>query len=287
MPTDKDTALTLQRKYFGNPQGLAQHLVTICLNQIGVVREVFIILDRFSTFDVGFRFLNLLPSATLLKLANTKNGKALCELLLRWFLNPEPLNSSEAAAPGIDWSIELRRLKNAIDNSSPPDDGENPYYTIDAGINLEADAIAVLDKIGPLYYARVGEKFNVNSGTRDSWHQADAMYDVYMGGDRTLSLYNRTRANELIAIIKKGESRAATIQKMTDLIQKYFEQHIIMSDHQKAGAIDIDINGDDATGVSIMTAPQRKIMMEIATKVTGFATLLEKHPPHIHIKFKE
>ncbi len=39
MPNDKDTALTLQRKYFGDPQGLAQHLVNICLNQIGVVRR--------------------------------------------------------------------------------------------------------------------------------------------------------------------------------------------------------------------------------------------------------
>lgn len=285
MPNDKDTALALQRKYFGNPQGLAQHLVTICLNQVGVVREVLLILDRFSTFDVGYRFLNLLPTATLLKLTNTKNGKAVCEMLLRWLLDSRPLDSSEAAAPGIDWGIELKRLKDAVDKSSPQDDGENPYYTIDANIVLEADAIAVLDKIAPLYFAKVGEKFNVNSGTRDSYRQADAMYDVYMGGDRTFSLYkNRTAANELIAVIKKGESRAITVQKMTVIIQNYFEQGSLMSGHQRAGAIDIDINGD--TGIKEMTSAQRKIMMDIAAKVTGFPALLEKSPPHIHIKFK-
>ena len=285
MPNDREIAQNVQKKYYGNPQGLAQYLVSICLNQTGVVREVFYILDRFSTFDVGYRFLNLMTTATLLKLTNGKSGKAFCEVLLSWLLNPEPLRGSEPVAPGIDAVIELKRLKDAIDNSNPKD-GENPYYTIDAGINLEVDAIATLDKIAPLYYAKVGEKFNVNSGTRDSYRQADAMYNVYINGDKTLHLYgNRKVANELIAIIQKGESKAITVQKMTDLIQKYFEQKIYMSDHQKAGAIDISIVGD--VGVPRMTAPKQKIMMEIATKVTGFSALLEKSPPHIHIKFKE
>lgn len=57
-----------------------------------------------------------------------------------------------------------------------------------------------------------------------------------------------------------------------------------MSGHQRAGAIDIDINGD--TGIKEMTSAQRKIMTDIAAKVTGFPALLEKSPPHIHIKFK-
>ena len=35
-----------------------------------------------------------------------------------------------------------------------------------------------------------------------------------------------------------------------------------MSGHQRAGAIDIDINGD--TGIKEMTSAQRKIMMDIA-----------------------
>ncbi len=114
----------------------------------------------------------------------------------------------------VEWGIELKRLKDAVDNSSPQNDGENPYYTIDAGIVLESEAIAILDKIAPLYFAKVGEKFNVNSGTRNSYRQADAMYDVYMNRDRTFSLYkNKTAVNELIAVIKKGESRVITVHK--------------------------------------------------------------------------
>ena len=174
----------------------------------------------------------------------------------------------------------LKELQNQKDKTT------SPYYTIDSGIVLEADAIATLDKIGPLYFAKVGQKFNVNSGTRNSYSQADAMYNVYMNGDKTLSLYNRQRANELIDIIKKGESKAVTIQKMADLIQSYFEKGILMSGHQKAGAIDIAVVGDAATGVPPMSGQQQKIMMGIAKKVTGFGALLEKHPPHIHVKFK-
>lgn len=249
------------------------------------MREVFVFLDRFSTFDVGGHFLNLLPPATLTALAKTKVGKEMCQMLLRWFLNPEPLNSSNPICPGVDFVVQMKRLKDAIDNSSPKDD-ENPYYTIDAGIVLEADAIAVLTKIAPLYFAKVGKKFNVNSGTRDSYRQAVAMYDVYMEGDVTLSLYNRQRANELIAIIKKRESKTVTIQKMTELIQKYFDKGILMSSHQKAGAIDIAVVGDKNTGVAIMETSEQKLMMQIATKVTGFAALRENNPPHIHVKFK-
>jgi hypothetical protein len=285
MPNDKADAQTIQRKYDGKPQALAQHLVSICLNKTNVVKELFFILNNFSTLDVGYRFVSLIPTATLSKLVGTKNGKAFCELLLNWLKTVKPENNSNRVAPDVDAVIQLIKLKNSIDNATAADESEeNPYYTIDAGIVLEADAIAILDKIAPLYFAKVGEKFNVNSGTRNSYRQAEAMYIVYMNGDRTLHLYNRQRANELIAIIKKGESKAATIKKMTDLIQQYADKGIFMSDHQKAGAIDISIRGD--LGVPPMTNPQQKIMMEIATKVTGYKALLENSPPHIHLKFK-
>ena len=83
-----------------------------------------------------------------------------------------------------------------------------------------------------------------------------------MSGDTTLKLYvNRKVANELIEIIKdgqkKGQSKTTIIKTMTDLIQKYFVQGILMSSHQKAGAIDIAVVGDAATGVPIMTSAQQ------------------------------
>ncbi len=162
----------------------------------------------------------------------------------------------------------------------------SPYYTIDANIVLEADAIAVLDKIGPLYFAKTKEKFNVNSGIRSAYRQAAAMYIVYMSGDKILSQYSRWKANEMLAIIKKGESKTVTVQKMAEVIQKYFEKGTLFSDHQQAGAIDIAIVGDIATRILPMSGPNQKIMMEIAKEVTGFSALRETKPLHIHIKFK-
>lgn len=165
----------------------------------------------------------------------------------------------------------------------------SPYYTIDAGIVLEADAIAVLDKIGPLYFEKAGKKFNVNSGTRDSGRQAEAMYTVYMSGDKTLHLYkNRQVIGELLAIIKNGQKTGKTkdtiVGEMKDVIQKYFEKGVFLSGHQRAGAIDIDINGD--VGIDVMSKSEINLMMQIAKKITGRNALLEKSPPHLHIQFK-
>lgn len=171
------------------------------------------------------------------------------------------------------------------DNSLCGNSSVSSYYTIDEGIILEEEAIAILDKIGHEYFKRTGKKFNVNSGTRGSDRQAAAMYQVYMSGDKTFSLYkNRKVADELIAIIKAGGIKESIVKKMTDLIQKNYEQGVFMSSHQRAGAIDISIKGD--IGVPPMSSSEQKIMMEIADKITGKTTLLERSPPHIHITFK-
>lgn len=173
------------------------------------------------------------------------------------------------------------------DNSLCGNSTDSSYYTIDEGIILEEEAIAILDKIGPEYFKRTGKKFNVNSGTRGSDRQAAAMYEVHMSGDKTFSLYkNRKVVEELIAIIKAGGTKESIVKKMTDLIQKYYEQGILMSPHQKAGAIDISIYGDAKAGIPPMSSLEIKIMMEIATKVTGYEALYELKPKHIHARFK-
>ena len=161
---DRTEALSIQKKFYGKPQGLAQYLVEICLNKINIVTEVFYVLDNFSTLDVGYRFVDIIPNATLNQLVKKRRGKAFCEILLSWLLTVKPSNNAEKVAPGVDSVIQLMKLRTAIKNAPPADENEeNPYYTIDKGIVLETDAIAVLDKIAPLYFKGVGKKFNVNS----------------------------------------------------------------------------------------------------------------------------
>jgi len=206
-------------------------------------------------------------------------------------------HTDSLVSQGFAGRISFEVFKNAViakDNDSCLDSTateakKNPYYTIDSGIILEADAILVLNKIAPLYFNKVGKKFNVNSGTRTADRQAEAMYTVYTSGDRTLHLYrNRKVANELIDIIRKGrsarKSKTEIVQKMTTLIQNNASRGIFMSSHQRAGAIDISVRGD--VGVPAMTGSEQKIMTSIATKITGFKAIIEKYPPHIHLKFK-
>jgi hypothetical protein len=281
-------ALAILSKHKGYTHGLyadslGKELAENVINRTAVVNEVFTQIrnqgySNQDLIDVSRVFIDSLDPSQMNQILKDTSGAILLVRVKGYLSCYSEKFTSAARCVKIDTAF-ARTVK-------PPTKEESPYYTIDAGIVVEADAIAVLDKIGPLYFAKVNKKFNVNSGTRDAYRQAEAMYVVYMSGDRTLSLYNRKRANELIAIIKNGESKTVTVKKMGDLIQQYADKNILMSDHQKAGAIDISIMGDSATEVPPMTSSQQKIMMGIATKVTGFAALLETRPPHIHLKFK-
>lgn len=81
MPDDNREAEGIWRQYYGNPDGLALRLTEICLSKIGVVYEVFAILDDYSSSDVSCRFWKKLNDATLQKLLETNEGIAFCKKL--------------------------------------------------------------------------------------------------------------------------------------------------------------------------------------------------------------
>jgi hypothetical protein len=78
---DKSKALALVQKFSGNPSGLAQHLINICLQETEVVYEVFLLLDNYSTLDVGCRFVS---GCDIYSLVNTNSGLYLCKKLYEW-----------------------------------------------------------------------------------------------------------------------------------------------------------------------------------------------------------
>lgn len=288
MPQDAKTeAQALQKQYYGQPENLAVYLARISVNKTAVVYEVFMLLDDFSTLDVGCRFIK---KCNYFQLVKTRKGLFLCQKLYQWLtqlsapLFPPPACAGNAAT--------LLLLKSAIDAAKPepeqdkPED--NPYYTIDEGIVLSAEAIGILDKIGAEYFKKIGKKFNVNSGTRDAYRQAAAMYVKY-GKDKTFSEYgNRAAINEILAAIKTaqaaGKTGSAVVQAMADVIQSQIGRNIFISNHLKAGCIDIAVNA--SPGVTAMSSAERKTMIETAIKVTGGQAFYETNPPHIHIQFK-
>lgn len=288
MPEDAKTeAAKLQKQFYGDPQGLANHLIRISLSKTDVVYEVFLLLDNLSTLDVGCRFIN---GCNYFQLVKKNRGFILCSSLYKWLTEIKiPILQPISCAGNAG---ALLFLKSAIDTAKPEKDEDetkgNPYYTIDADIILESEAIAILDKIGPLYFNKVGKKFNVNSGTRDAHRQAEAMWVKYPK-DKIFSEYpNRKLINEILEAIKNaaGKSNAVVIQAVTDVIQSQINRKEYISKHLIAGCIDIATEGDKPTGVTAMSSSEQKIMIEIAVRVTGGTAKKENNPPHVHIQFK-
>ena len=52
MPDDRNEALAIWKEFYGNPEGLASRLIQICLSKLGVVYQVFAILDDINDFDL-------------------------------------------------------------------------------------------------------------------------------------------------------------------------------------------------------------------------------------------
>lgn len=111
---DQSEALALQQKYYGNPSGLAQHLIRICLNQTAVVYEVFLLLDNFSTLDVGCRFVS---GCDIYALVKTNNGLFLCRKLYKWLTTIRLPVLQPTACVGNATTMLL--LKSAIDTAKP------------------------------------------------------------------------------------------------------------------------------------------------------------------------
>ncbi len=111
---DKSKAQALHKKFAGDPHGLAQHLITICLFQTEVVYEVFLLLDNYSTLDVGCRFVN---GCDIHLLVETNNGLYLCKKLYEWLTTIKVSLIQPTACVGNATTLLI--LKAVIDTAKP------------------------------------------------------------------------------------------------------------------------------------------------------------------------
>lgn len=231
--------------------------------------------------QVARRILDRTPQATLISLAATPGGNSLIVLIGRILRVSAPGNQNEARSIRIRTALDSARPREAANQASQ-------HYTIDAGITLSQEAIGYLDRIGVQYFEQTGSRFNVNSGTRTPSSQADAMYTVIQSGDRTLSLYNRTNVTPILEAYRTasttGRTRQQIVQSMADAIQSQVNRGVYISNHLRAGGIDISVRGD--VGIPAMTADQKRVMIEIARRITGGQAFEERRPPHIHIQYQ-
>ncbi|NJM53128.1 MAG: hypothetical protein HC846_06885 [Blastocatellia bacterium] len=112
-----------------DPQGLAQHLIRVCLIRTGVVYELFLLLDDYSTLDVGCRFIN---GCDIYALVRTNNGLFLCRKLYEWLTTIRLTVLYPIACTKNATTLFL--LKSAIDTAKPEPEKEklkiaaNAYY---------------------------------------------------------------------------------------------------------------------------------------------------------------
>lgn len=133
MPDDRTEAKNIWREYYGNPDGLADRLISICLSKLGVVYQVFAILDTNSDYDVSCRFYKKLSGAILQKLLETNEGIAFCKVIYS-YIEAGPggfsLIRSCSASPG-----EMILFKNLIDTAKvKPNKTAQPRRLSDAEI---------------------------------------------------------------------------------------------------------------------------------------------------------
>ena len=115
---DKAEAFGLHLQFSGDPHGLAEHLISICLVKTEVVFEVFMLLDNFSTLDVGCRFVK---GCDVFQLVRTSRGLFLCGKLYEW-LTQLWVPVKPAACAGDAFSLLM--FKSAIESAKPENEKE-------------------------------------------------------------------------------------------------------------------------------------------------------------------
>jgi hypothetical protein len=295
-------ALAILTKHKGYAFGLysnslGKELAENAISRTAVVNEVFsqIINQGYSNqelIDVSRSFIDSLNPSQMSQILKDTIGAILLVRVKGYLSCYSEKFSSAARCVKIETAFTRTDIEPPPinDKQNNPKSNGNSYYTIDAGIIVEAEAIAILNKIAPEYYKRTGKQFNVNSGTRDAYRQADAMYVKYPR-DKSFSEYpNRKLVNEILEAIKKAQatrnSTAGIVQSMTAVIQTQINRREYISKHLIAGCIDIATTADTKTNVPAMSLLEQKIMIEIAIKMTGGTAKKEENPPHIHIQFK-
>ncbi|MGI8786893.1 MAG: hypothetical protein ACR2HG_03930 [Pyrinomonadaceae bacterium] len=150
MPDDKSEAEGIWKQYYGNPDGLSLRLAQICLTKLGVVYQVFALLDDYSDFDVGCWFWKKINgSAILYQLLETNEGIYFCKQLYAmlsagWY--GFPLSQACTTTPG-----ELLLLKTLIDTAKvKPNDTGEPRKLSDA----EMDWYGNYNQTNLIFYER-------------------------------------------------------------------------------------------------------------------------------------
>jgi LysM repeat protein len=168
---------------------------------------------------------------------------------------------------------------NPTENNSSGGAASTKNYRIRPGVSLSDDAKAKLNLIGQEYSKRSGGKvFEVTSGTRTPYSQADAMYTKITLRDNFSEYKNKKAVNEVLDAYKQAKADNKSPQQikqaMAQTIENQTKQGIYISRHLRGGAIDVSLKGLN-----------EQAFKESVKAVTGQEPLYEGKPRHYHFQF--
>lgn len=289
MPEDAKTeAAKIQKQFYGNPQGLAAHLVKISLSKTDVVYQVFLILDDYSKPDVGCRFLD---DCNYFQLLKKNRGFVLCVELYRWLTTIQMPITQPAHCIGNAGKLLL--LKSAIDTAKPEKDADEkaaeknsgsdggiPFAKLKEGQNIRLSPLVIekMTKVAADYHTATGKSLTITDGDRTALEQAYMMIRQIRKGE--IGLYtNKTAAAEVKKVYDAGRVGGKTddqiAQDIGRVIQNQMEsQGVYISRHLRNGGADIRSRD--------MSAGDLKAFNQAAKK-HGVSVL--KEGDHLHLQF--
>jgi hypothetical protein len=153
-------------------------------------------------------------------------------------------------------------------------------YTVSPGVEMTVAIEAKVAMIGEKALAKTGKKINVNSGTRGPVKQAGAMRTkLELGEDITRLYKHKSAVGDIIRAYREargmGLGQEATTRYMAAVIERYQDEGVYLSRHQREGAVDLRTRD--------LTLGERNLVASAAREVPGVRVMYETTPPHFHL----
>jgi hypothetical protein len=186
-------------------------------------------------------------------------------------------NVHSALAKGIESANPLAQEK--LENAKSEVADAIPYK-VNPGIEMTVAIEKKVALIGEKAMNSIGKKITVTSGTRGPDRQADAMRTkLELGEDITRLYKHKSAVGDIVRAYRQarnsGLGKAETTAQMADVIERYAEQGVYLSKHQRQGAVDLRTRD--------FTVAERNMVASAARQVSGVRVMYESTPPHFHL----
>jgi len=212
------------------------------LDQIGTLRETGVTRQSVTDLRVA-SYVNRETGERFTFPSGARAGSGFVNIA-RTALGRAPTEAEVQRTIRADQSRRMRAMDAAITNAgtTAPAGPRAARFTHNPGIDLTPTTIANANGLYDSVRAATGHSINVTSGRRDPGRQAAAMYNNF--ADNSSPRYaNQAAFNEVREAYRSGQrdgiGRAATIGRMTTVLQGQVDRGVLISRHMSDRAIDV------------------------------------------------